>query len=303
VDHGSAAWIAERLGGHRRAESDRWLCRCPVRTHGRGKGDRRPSLSIRDGDAPGRILLHCFAGCSPHDIIAELRARGLLPGCERPLRPAVRRAAEQVRESEPDPDQAALALWRAADAIDGTLAEVYLRDHRGLAGPFPPSLRYRGDVRYPAGTILPALVAAVQRPDRQIVAIQVTFLRPTDGAKARVYTPRITIGALGSGAVRLAPAGETIGLAEGVETALSAMELTGVPIWASLGGQRLSRLTLPVEVRRVILFGDNDDAGRLMAERAAGVYSRQGRAVELRWPPDGLGDWNDALRAQRSAAA
>jgi hypothetical protein len=244
-----------------------------------------------------------MAGCDRRAIIAALRDRGVLPDDGRPTGPALRRAAAPPRAREPDPDQAALALWRAADPVEGALAERYLRVHRGVAGALPPTLGYRRDVRYPyAGTILPALIAAVQRPDRQIVAVQLTFLRPTDGTKARVYAPRITIGALGSGAVRLAPADATLGLAEGVETALSAMELTGVPCWASLGGQRLGRITLPAEVRRVVIFGDADDAGRLAAERAAGVYSRQGRAVDMRWPPDGYGDFNDALRARGSAA-
>jgi hypothetical protein len=53
-----------------------YLCRCPCLSHKRG--DRNPSLSVRDGDS-GRLLLHCFAGDSYDDVAAALRAKGLRP--------------------------------------------------------------------------------------------------------------------------------------------------------------------------------------------------------------------------------
>ena len=80
------------------------------------------------------------------------------------------------------------------------------------------------------------------------------------------------------------------------------MELSGVPCWSSLGGQRLAKITLPPIVREVHVFADDDDAGRLAAELAAGRYSRDRLKVTLRWPPAGCGDWNDALRRNAVAA-
>lgn len=41
----------------------RWLARCPAHA------DKRPSLSIRETDA-GACLVHCWAGCSPGEIVA-----------------------------------------------------------------------------------------------------------------------------------------------------------------------------------------------------------------------------------------
>lgn len=42
-----------------------WLARCPAHDDG------RPSLSIREVD-DGRVLAHCFAGCSVPEIVASV---------------------------------------------------------------------------------------------------------------------------------------------------------------------------------------------------------------------------------------
>jgi len=69
---------ADRIGialrGRRNGKS--WLVSCPCPNHGKGHGDRNPSLSVSDGD--DRLLLRCFAGCEFEDIIDALRGRGLL---------------------------------------------------------------------------------------------------------------------------------------------------------------------------------------------------------------------------------
>jgi putative DNA primase/helicase len=74
--HTTARSIAQALGGTR--SGDGFLCRCPVPMHGKGRGDRTPALSVSDGDKG--LLVHCFAKCNPLDVLASLRARGLLDG-------------------------------------------------------------------------------------------------------------------------------------------------------------------------------------------------------------------------------
>jgi hypothetical protein len=138
------------------------------------------------------------------------------------------------------------------------------------------------------------MVAAVQRPDGKIIAVQQTWLT-NEGEKASVWPARITTGSLGTGAVRLGPASEVMGLAEGVETALSAVQLTGMTVWVSLGSTRLHSVWLPPIVREVHIFGDNDAAGRTAAKLAAEVHTRAGRVVLQRSPPDQCNDYNDLL--------
>jgi hypothetical protein len=69
-----AATIAGAFGGKR--NGDGWLVPCTVSGHGQGRGDRNPSLSIRDGDKA--LLVRCFAGCNSGDVLDSLRSRGLL---------------------------------------------------------------------------------------------------------------------------------------------------------------------------------------------------------------------------------
>jgi hypothetical protein len=134
------------------------------------------------------------------------------------------------------------------------------------------------------------MIAAVQAPTGEITGIQTTLLG-RGGCKAPVAVPRKAIGILGAGAVRLAKPTDVLGLAEGIETALSAQQLTGIPTWACLGASRMHRVAIPDHVRELHLFGDNDDPGRDAVERA--TYENRERRMLLRLPPDDLKDWND----------
>ena len=103
------------------------------------------------------------------------------------------------------------------------------------------------------------------------------------------------------GAARLGPAGPVLGIAEGIETGLSAMQLFDVPVWCSLSAVRLDRLWLPPEAVEIHLFADNGAPGHEAAERAARAYQAQGRRVMVRFPPEKFGDWNGALSAEAAS--
>lgn len=273
----SADQIGIALKGRRNGNG--WLVPCPCPNHGKGRGDRSPSLSVADGD-DDRLLLRCFAGCDFVDILDELKHRGLVGG---PQSVSTSRFTPSLpRPVESNPDVGALAIWQAAVRADETVVDEYL-NRRGIYLR-PPMLRCRLDHR--------SMMAAVQAPDRKIIAIQQTWLT-SEGEKAS--TKRLTTGNLGAGAVRLGGIARIMGLAEGVETALSAMQMTGITVWASLGASRLQNVELPPEVEEVHVFVDNDEPGRTAARRAADTHTSIGRQVSLRSPPDQCGDWNDFL--------
>jgi putative DNA primase/helicase len=270
------------------------MVRCPVPSHGNGKGDRNPSLMIRDGDKPGRVLVRCYAGCEATDVLAELRRRGLLdPRGEDEYSPAACPPPPPQPKHEPDPE--ALAIWRSGGAVTTDHAVARFLAARGLTASAPPSLR-AGSIAYLDQYQLPALIAAVQAPDRRIIAVQTTLIDPRGHRKAQVHVPRKTTGALGAGAVRLAAAADVLGLAEGTEKGLAAMQLFGVPCWSTLGAGRMHRVWIPAPVRELYIFADNDDAGHAAAERTASHH--QHRRIIIRFPPDGFKDWDDVTAHQ-----
>lgn len=141
------------------------------------------------------------------------------------------------------------------------------------------------------------MIAALHERSR-FVALQRTFLDSDEPRRARdLANPRRMLGRPGQGAVILAPANDTLGLAEGIETALSAMILLDIPVWAALGNARLAHIAIPEIVTRLILLPDNDRGGRISVAKAMEAHAMPGRTIDTVWPPQGFNDWNDALRA------
>ena len=46
-----------------------WLVGCPLPSHGQGRGDRNPSVSLTEGD-DAQALVYCQAGCETEDVVA-----------------------------------------------------------------------------------------------------------------------------------------------------------------------------------------------------------------------------------------
>ncbi len=85
-----------------------------------------------------------------------------------------------------------------------------------------------------------------------------------------------------------------LGLAEGIETALSAQQLFELPVWAVLGS-RFDRVAIPADVIEVQIFADNGAPGQEAAAKARDIFTKAGKRVAIRRPPKGFGDWNNAL--------
>ena len=140
------------------------------------------------------------------------------------------------------------------------------------------------------------MISGVQAPNGRVIAVQLTWL----DQRTHERIERSNVGKLGFGAVRLAPAQEVLGLAEGVETALAAMQIFKVPVWATLGAQRMSNVFIPDVVRELIVFGDNDGPGRDAASAVAKRHAAN-RIVSKCYPPSGSKDWADVTASSQSA--
>jgi hypothetical protein len=207
----------------------------------------------------------------------------------------------QPQQHKPMPDTTntdrALALWREAQPITGTLAERYLREHRGInLNPLPVSLRFHPRLWHSkAAQHFPALIAAIQAPNKTITAVHRIFLCPATAKKAPVLNPKLTLGGMNGGAVRLAAATETLITCEGLEDGLTLLQATGLPVWATLGTAGLAAVLLPDTVRAVILATDNDTPGKAAAAKAAARFLNEKRQVKIAFPPASHKDFNQVL--------
>jgi hypothetical protein len=88
--------------------------------------------------------------------------------------------------------------WNDAKAIEGTPAERYLRAGNHMRAPVHAALRHRADLDRP--------IDRPEKPDLQgrIARVQRIFLEP-DGTRAPLPRPKLSLGAIKGGALRLGP--------------------------------------------------------------------------------------------------
>jgi putative DNA primase/helicase len=280
----AAAELVRKLGGVWRPGGA--MCHCPAHD------DDRPSLSVRVGDKS--LLFKCFAGCTGIEVIRAIRrCQHRIPtlAVSSPLSGPGRQPQPMLRR--------ALAIWEAAQPLAGTLGERYLAN-RGIAQR-SEALRFHPGAPLGTGRMVrfrPAIIAAVHERSK-LVAIQRIFLEPEHALLAGdLLKSKLTLSRPLAGAVMLSRPASILGLAEGVETALSASELLGIPVWATLGNERLARIAIPDRIERLVLLPDADPAGRLAARRSRHAYARAGRTIETLFPWHGYNDWNDLLREE-----
>lgn len=147
----------------------------------------------------------------------------------------------------------------------------------------------------------PALVADIRDIADDLVTLHVTYLE--GGKKLASHEPRKILSPLTgreSCAVRLMPlAGDTLGIAEGIESAASAALVhREAPVWAALNTSLLAKFSPPGSITRLIVYADRDVPGMLAAAKV--MERLQGSVrVEIKAPTEPFKDWNDVLMSTR----
>lgn len=213
-------------------------------------------------------------------------------------------APEQVKQSDDEARKVAAIrrLWSETEAVEkGDPVWRYLNRRIGIEL-VPASLRYHPALAYRHAdgdvTYHPGMVAAVTYPDGKGATLHRTYLT-LDGNKAAVPAAKKLMPGkpLNGACIKLGGYSDTLGIAEGIETALAASRLFGVPVWSCVSSGLMEAWERPTDIRRVIVFGDNDAkyGGQAAAYRIAHKLACADVSVEVRIPDAAGIDWADVV--------
>lgn len=242
-----------------------------IRLAGPGHRKHDDSLGFMlDPAAPDGFRVNSFAGDDPADcrahinqLLATVSKGGLF-------------ALDGVEQTEGKSNQAAstaraLALWNEAVAPAGTLAERYLRARRcELPTSAASVLRFHhycpfGSHQFPAMIALMCdVVTNVPR------GIQRTALNDDGTGKREMpegMEPRMMLGSPKGAAVMLCPVAKRMGIGEGIETSLSAKQVSNTSVWATLSAGGIAAFPIIPSIKHLTIFADYDEAGLRAARK------------------------------------
>ena len=253
------------------------------------KDGRGTFICSHCGAGDGFDLLHRLKGWSFKEAADQIKqiVGSIAASVSRPIASSADKLAQCKR------------VWSESKAVTaGDPVSLYLARRVGIDETpacirFHPALSYRHeDDRI---TKHPAMLCKVQASDGASSAIHRTYLT-NDGHKADVPVCKKVLGNLPAGAaVRLFSTSGAMGVAEGIETALSASVLFGVPVWSAISAGGLEKWSPPAGVNCVVIFGDNDLSGT--GQAAAWILAKRliaaGIAVDVKIPHQAGSDWAD----------
>ncbi|WP_397474223.1 toprim domain-containing protein [Pusillimonas sp.] len=205
-------------------------------------------------------------------------------------------------------------LWDNAEPLTASCPAGAYLERRGLVVPNTDALRYMPKLDYWDGAMLidsfPAMLAAVTDNEGALVNVHRTYLNQ-GGDKARVPTVKKlckSAGPMAGASIKLGQPAvrrdgrQGLGVAEGIETAIAATILAGVPVWSCVSAHGLASFEPPRDIHHLYVFADNDESqtGQKAAADLGNRVARMGLSVRI-LTPETVGDWNDELLARRAA--
>lgn len=271
-----------RTGGRR---NGRWI---NIAGPGHKKNDCSLGVQFYCGARDG-FRLHSFAGDDPE--VCRAHVLGLLDGAAAPG--AVPRE-EAIKHRE-----YALKLVAQALPPEGTAVETYLRT-RGcdFASITPGEVLFHPACRF-GPHVSPAMIGVMRDiQTREIVGVHRTALRD-DGRGKRTFSDgtnaKMMLGRARGAAIKLQPRAEVMGVAEGIETALSAQLLFGIPTWSLMSAREVELFPVLPAVTHLTIFADNDAPGHKAATQCARRWGDARRRGVTHIPAYLGNDWNDEL--------
>jgi putative DNA primase/helicase len=236
---------------------------CPA--CGRGPRDRTLGLTVR---ADRSAVVHCFRCDYCETYHPKEGAQVTAP-------------SKLIKGRQQGQQHATLSdygrdLWSRCKPLSGVALD-YLKARRCVIPPKGSDLRWHPNLKHPdpaTGYIGPCMVARITDAlTGEPLSLHRTWVR-ADGKKADIDAPRLLLGGhrKQGGVIRLWPveAGTTtLGIAEGIETALSLARAVQ-PVWSLIDSGNLSAFPVLPSIEKIFIARDNDAAG-ISASLACGT--------------------------------
>jgi len=148
---------------------------------------------------------------------------------------------------------------------------------------------------------LPAMYCVASNYKNRIKYKHCTFI--LEDKKANIEAPK-QMGTIkeysGAVAVKLFGYGTILGIAEGIETALSTTQMYRIPTWSTMNSAFMKRFLAPEGVEVLYIFADNDKNGTGLAAafecgRSNILKANSIKEVVIVWPLKDESDFNDIL--------
>ena len=219
-------------------------------------------------------------------------------------KPIERKPPPPIRDDRDKRRHAIERVLREATAPD--IVEEYLAS-RGISELPEPLRGHRGlnlwdEDRRLVGRFA-AVVAPVLGPAGEIQSAQRIYL-----CEPRIKKLMPAIDTVAGGAVRLFEPTESLGIAEGIETACGAYEIFRIPTWSVISTGGIESFVPPLGITTLTVFADADrnyagqKAAFVLANRLATDKRFRNIEIDVKVPSRPDTDWLDELNALRPAA-
>ena len=273
----NAEQLAQALGAVRSGRQ--WKCKCVSHE------DRSPSMIIFDGR--DSVQVRCMAGCEPADIIGVLKSRGIWYADEhgrtgKNTNEQQKAVSRETLSEQREQRMRVLARLTFDDALplQGTAAERYFesRDLWSVA-------REIDDIRFHPRCVCEnseqsAVVIAMRSiASRAITGIQRIFL----DRRGRKIGKGMMLGTCSGSAMQLMPRnGNTLHIAEGLETSLAVIALDYKPVWALGSTSLIQTFPVQLDIARLGIWADHD-AEKLIGGRMCRPGEKAAFICAQRW--------------------
>lgn len=188
--------------------------------------------------------------------------------------------------------------------LRGTAGAGYLQ-HRGITRLPADAIRFCDKQRH-AGKVYQALYALATDDKGELCYLHRTLLEGEHKAplgesakRQKSMQEENYLEYARSVAIRMFPVSSTLGIAEGIETALSCYQIYGVNTWAVMNSNFMKKFRAPAGVKHLVVFADMDrhsatgQAAAFECAHANLLAKNDLLKVSVRWPDNG--DFNDLL--------